>query len=72
MTLVRRSNILFWRLSPGAEGPAGAFIMVIRAGFLHRAVSVFRRLHFLQMARGQFSTGRLHPDHLLVDGGLRV
>lgn len=71
MMPVRRSNASFLRLTPGAEGPAGAFVMVFKTGFLHRAVCVLRRLHFLQMSRGQFPTGR-HPGHLLVDGGLRV
>ena len=57
------------RLSPGEEGPAGALIVVIRARFLHNAVSVLMFL-ILQMAGGKFS--RLHTSHLLVDGSLRV
>lgn len=46
--------------------------MVFRTGFLHVAVSVLGRLHFLQVAASQFASGALHPGHLLVDWSLRV
>lgn len=59
------SNTSFLRIPPGKESPTRAFIMVSRAGPLHLAV-------FVLGGFGQLSAGRLHPDHLLVDGRLRV
>lgn len=65
------SNLSFLRPPPGTEGPAGGLVVVFRAGFLHRAVFVLRSL-LLQKSRAQSLAGRLHPGHLLVNGGLRA
>lgn len=66
------SNLSFLRPPPGTEGPAGGLVVVFRAGFLHRAVFILRSLLLLQKSRAQSLAGRLHPSHLLIDGGLRA
>ena len=56
---------------------AGALIVVLSTGFGNKGVAVIRNIRFLQMegaytTGAKFRFGRPYPDHLLVDGDLRL